>query len=63
MYALSSLPPKSSTTTFGLSFFTWVRICSNQLKTSGRVKPVATCPSTPPTDSITGLAPAARTIE
>ena len=24
---------------------------------------MATCPSTPPTDSITGLAPAARTIE
>ena len=35
----------------------------NQLNTSGRVRPVATWPSTPPTDWITGLAPAARTIE
>ena len=46
-----------STTARGRSFFTLCRISSNQLKTSGRVSPVATRPSTPPTDSIAGLAP------
>ena len=61
MYALSSLPPNPSTTARGWSSLTRARICSNQLKTSGRVSPVATRPSTPPTDSITGLEPAART--
>ena len=38
----------ASTTTFGRSSFTWRRISSNQLKTSGRVRPVATRPSTVP---------------
>jgi hypothetical protein len=57
-----SLPPKLRTTTFGFSSFTFVVISWNQLKTSGRVSPVATWPSTPPTDSIAGLPPAARTI-
>ena len=57
MYALSSLPPNASTTTFGCSSFTWRRISSNQLKTSGRVRPVATRPSTVPTGSIAGLEP------
>ena len=62
MYDLSSFPPKARTTARGRSSLTWARISSNQLKTSGRVRPVATRPSTPPTDSITGLDPAARTI-
>jgi hypothetical protein len=61
MYALSSFPPKSSTTTSGRSSFTCRRISSNQLNTSGRVSPVAMRPSTP-ADCITWLAPAARTI-
>src|SRR5262245_3963233 len=61
MYALSSFPPKASTTARGRSSFMRCSISSNQLNTSGRVSPVATLPSTPPTDSIAGLAPAART--
>ena len=48
MYALSSLPPKPSTTARGRSSLTRALICSNQLKTSGRVSPVAMRPSTPP---------------
>jgi len=62
MYALSSLPPNPSTTAFGRSSFIFSLISSNQFTTSGRVRPVATLPSTPPTDSMAGLAPAARTI-
>jgi hypothetical protein len=62
MYALSSFPPKPSTTARGRSSLTRALISSNQLNTSGRVSPVATRPSTVPTGSIAGLPPAARTI-
>ncbi len=59
----SSLPPNMRTTARGFSFPITSDTCSNQLKTSGRSRPLAMRPSTSPIGSIARLSPTARRID
>ena len=56
----SSFPPKQKTTVSISLAFTSSSTWRNQLKTSGRVRPVATRPSTSPTRSTASFWPSAR---